>query len=389
MKKILCCLLAIGMLLSLAACGKDKEPPPTEPPTETQTTESLPTGPQTIEGKQEFWEGIIKKRTYKPASTSLNLLIKDCLNITVYNDERGRFSFVFSERDAEQGINSGIYSLYKVNSEEVYLQELAANMTTEEFSYTGTWRGVKIDEKKDKQALTQFMNYAISENLPGLDLINKELNNLQKVEYVQTVDGKDEIRLYCETDDVSELPLIPDSNAMAVNEYALYDVEHNGETGTLVYLSQEKQTEIIYDDEEESEETRPQFENYTDRDCAWIVEPSWARNSTTDLLNKSSVLGKTTIKWTLKQDLIKNPNRVNTTIINMVMDPVKQAVCSMSMEKNRLFIKLDYIECTSAVDVLQMPFFVDEEVSASEITDAFKSRIEEVLAFYLYVIDYK
>jgi hypothetical protein len=388
-------MLILSILCSLTACGGNKQSTPTgmeTPQTETQTTTAqLSLEPQKIEGKQAFWEDIIKNKRYRPATNSLNLYIADCLDITVYNDERGRFSFTFSERKNSYDFNGeNVKSIYRTNNDTVYLKELTNASIKGESVLYDKWSGLSIDNKEDKQAMIKFIEYANSNKLPGVALIESEMKNLKEVEYVQTVAGKDEIRVHCVTTDSTILPLAPNADALSVNEYSLYELEHNGETGTFIYLSQEFPIEVEYEENaktsDETTETMPT--SYTDIEFQWLTKPSWANNIKIDLDNKIAMLEDIKINWVLKQDLIKTPERTTTTYINMIMDPTKQALCSISMEKNGLSLKLDYIECTSAVDLLEMPFFVDENLSFAEYAEGLSDYMDGVLEDYLLQINY-
>ena len=219
--------------------------------------------------------------------------------------------------------------------------------------------------------------------------IEEEMKNLKTIEYIQTLDGKDELLLTCAVEDKSVLHLTLRADALSTYEYALYEVEHKGERGVLVFLSQE--LPIVYDEpmemspdidpEEESVETRPLSEKKDSYE--WVDKPSWADKLSADLTNKMFKLGDTKIKWTLQQDLLKKPDRYITTEIHMIMNPTKQTVCSMNMEKDNCKVSIEYVQCDRALDILEIPFFIEEQLETAIALINIKSTLVETVNKYL------
>ena len=403
MRRLLCIMLALGLLCSLAACGKDKEPTTDPSATEVQTV-PIPSGPQKIEGKQEFWEKIIKNKTYQPATNSLTLSINDFFVVSALNDNRERFAFTFSEAITTPAFDgTKEYSIYRVNSEEMYYQEKSAGRTpTEANRQEVKWLKMLIDDKDERQALANFIKFATSKELPGMSLFDAEMKNLQSVEYVQTENGKDELVLHCVEKDTSVLPLAPRSDGNKVHHYAIHEVEYNGEKGVFVLLIQdaefisvtpEQEVEEVEEGEDTTEPTEPRVEIIQRKELAWLQQPSWYTSSLeagvgTDTYTQIFDIGKDRAESVIKQDLLANPERTIVTDIIMIMDPAKQAVCSMSMQKGELSIQLEYVECATAIDLLNMPFFTEEKIASSEATQDIISRMNRVLQNYLADINY-
>lgn len=400
MRRLLCIMLALGLLCSLAACGKDKEPTTDPSATEVQTV-PIPAGPQKIEGKQEFWEKIIKNKTYQPATNSLTLSINDFFVVSALNDSRERFAFTFSEAITTPAFDgTKEYSIYRVNSEEMYYQEKSTGRTpTEANRQEVKWLKMLIDDKDERQALANFIKFATSKELPGMSLFDAEMKNLQSVEYVKTENGKDELVLHCVEKDTSVLPLVPRSDGNKVHHYAIHEVEYNGEKGVFVLLIQDE--ELIWDtpeqeieeEEETIEPTEPRVEIIQRKEFEWLQQPSWHNSPFggyvgTDTDTQIFYIGQDSAESVIKQDLLTNPERTIVTDITMIMDPAKQAVCSMSMQKGELSIQLEYVECATAIDLLNMPFFTEEKIASSEATQDIISRMNRVLQNYLADINY-
>lgn len=386
MKKLLSVILVGSMLVSLAACGK-KEPtsPETEPiATEEVVQDVVSDTPHQVEGKQSFWENIIKKKQYKTQGNSIAISINEEVFIQLLNDDKGRSAYTYTEQQNDNIVGVVMDGIYKENNETIYVREYVDAVVQGQKVLINDWKGLSSDGDANKNALAKLFN--IPEVMPGVQQIEQEMKNLSKVEYLQTVNGKDELRIHCTIKDESDLPVEPSSDAIKVMEYSLYEVEMDGEKGVLVYVSEELPLEIEYPEEEEKdpdETTEPVPQSYTDHDAVWVKEPSWAKTNqcAMDLLNKKVIVGDKEIAWTLKQDLQKQPERTITTYIDMTMDATHQAVCKMSMTTDDISIVVEYFTCDSAIDVLEMPFFIEEHVPAKQVSDNFWGKVNNAAQY--------
>lgn len=196
MKKIIALLLAIVMVMSLAACGAKDDAPateapkveaPVETPTEAPVVEEPPVteAPEVetpdVANKQALYEKVFTEGTYTIKEGSMKVVMGDILTIDTMFDPEGKVYMAMSG-SVEGGTMSS--ALYMVNDETMY----AYNKVEMDGEFQETWL---------KCELTEDFNIEDGEVTSDED-VEALMENIKKIEYVETVDGLDHVILYTE-----------------------------------------------------------------------------------------------------------------------------------------------------------------------------------------------
>ena len=354
MKKIIALLLVLSTLLSLTACGGKKEEPAAETPTEvTEATTPTPVvdmTPHVIEGKQAFWDQIFKKSTIQTASDSFVLKAGDLV--------------VSAQQDANDNIFIGYYFNQKTKNIPcaLYISKNQDGFFRVYDTKTGidTWDALTFETERDKNAYKTLLHDMQKE----FSLVEDVFDTIDRIEYVHTINNRDYITAYDIQIDKTKSPAVIPTEGASIREYALYEYAVDNETFQFVYLEENYQGDI------------------QEKLCFVGKEPSG--RYTYDAANHMIDVKGTKYRCSKVVDYPKQEFPTVEIAIKLIMDPKTQSIYSIEFEENGASVVYEFTKCDQAYDILDLPFFTEDNMPLTEAVDLFNEEARTALRHTLY-----
>lgn len=362
MRKIIALLLALLTIFSLTACGaKTKEAEPESRPQVTEATTPAPVvdmTPHVIEGKQEFWEQVFKKSTIKTASDSFTMDMAD-VSVKAQKDKHGN---IFVGYNCAQTTNESLPAVYINKNNKGYVRNIPNKIlekqldANSEVSTVDTWTLLTFETEADKKELDTFLQNLQHELTPMDDLTPL----IKKIEYVHTINNQDYIKAYYTEIDTEKAPALIPAEDSSVLVYGLFEFVVEEQPIQFVYLK-----EII--------------NGFTFGNIRFMEmeDVSGTYNSDTNMVT----FGDKQYKCTMVVDYTKKELPTIEYCLDFIMEPKTQSVRSVKGEIYNVPFAIEFTECEKAYDVMQIPFFTDNNIEFATFAKEYIDFIELDIAF--------
>ena len=378
MKKILAIVLCLAMVLSMTACfgkddvseadptisqtddatqeqnatestapihdeddethGKDKESHDEEcnDPSHDHDIEVMPIDPAE---KQAMWEQVFANGELVVNADSMKLLIADMLSMQVLSDDENQYVEIAAADDS-MGV-----ALYR-RGEDVYCKQYGPD---EDGVLACEWYVCEFPEDMEN-AEVSIMDSAETSVIDAAELMEM-LKNIESMKYVGTEDGLDNLVLIC-VDTMNEVEELPESNWVTTFDATL-EVEYNGVVGQFRYT------------------TQTNGGSGSSRGCHWESDEEpledildWEFDQETLTLAKDDEV----LQCTLIEDHLLSDDDENSGLIEVriQVNPTTCELVSMSFEVDGEVGAIQFINCDSVDEYIELPDNIEETIPAEE-----------------------